>query len=602
MAIDGGGLGIHGAAALIMAVLALFLFTRDRLPLQFSCILVLVALAVGFEAYPYVRDGEQLRAADILSGFGNEALVTIVLLLVLAKAIEVSDALRPFARALARLWLTSRSIALLATLTASAALSAFVNNTPIVVMLLPLLVGVAYRTRTPASRVLMPFGFASIVGGMSTTIGTSSNLLVVSVASDLGLPRLGMFDFVLPAAIAASVAILYLWAVAPRLLPDRQAPLNRETPRVYESIIDVDEKSPLAGKTLSAVLGRLREKIDIHRVQRGHALDLVRLPSLSIRPGDRLHVRGTPAAIKEVQNLFGGGFGQDDLLHLPDQVLAEIVVTEESSLFGRRLSEIQGPVLSHLTLVGVFRPGRRATQSIDESSDPTLTGGDILLMQGDRRDIRELKNQHRFLILDRNVHVPRSGKAPMALGIMAAVVIVAALGWLPISAAALCGVALMLFGRCLSLSEAMSALDSKLILVIATSLALGTALTFTGAAEFLAMQFVDLVRALPPAVILSCIMLLTALLTEVVSNNAVAVITTPIAIVVAQELGAPELPFVLAVLFGANMSYMTPIGYQTNLLVYGAGGYRFSDFFRVGIPLQLLLWLTLSITLPILYL
>ncbi len=185
---------------------------------------------------------------------------------------------------------------------------------------------------------------------------------------------------------------------------------------------------------------------------------------------------------------------------------------------------------------------------------------------------------------------------------MTGVVVAAALGWMPIIASAACGVGLMLFFRCMTLEDAWSALDTRLVLVIVTSLALGTALTQTGAAEFLAAGFVSLVTGLPPPVVLSGILLLTALLTEVVTNNAIAVIATPIAIAAAQQLGVPEAAFVLAVLFGANMSYMTPIGYQTNLLVFSAGGYRFSDFFRVGVPLQILLWLTLSIALPALYL
>jgi di/tricarboxylate transporter len=292
----------------------------------------------------------------------------------------------------------------------------------------------------------------------------------------------------------------------------------------------------------------------------------------------------------------------DDLLRLPDQALVEIVVTRESPLVDKRLSVGRALVLGNLIPVGIHRPGAHKTEGLDELVDPVLASGDILLMQGKRQDIRSLQDQRRLLILDRNIHIPRSAKAPLALAIMGGVVVVAAVGWLPIAASALVGVVLMLFGRCLALDEVRGALDTKLILVVVTSLAIGVALVQTGTTGFLAARFVALVADLPPPVILSCILLVTALLTEIVTNNAVAIIATPIAISVAQELGIPELPFVLAVLFGANMSYMTPIGYQTNLLVFSAGGYRFSDFFRVGIPLQIILWLVLSITLPLLYL
>jgi di/tricarboxylate transporter len=559
-------------------------------------------LVLGFEVFPFSRDGRTLATKDFLSGFGSEALITIVLLMILAKGVEVSGALRPLIRILARMWFINRSLALLGTLIAAATLSAFVNNTPIVVMFLPLLVGVAHRAKTSPSGMLMPVGFATIVGGMSTTIGTSTNLLVVSVAAGLGVARIGMFDFVVPAAITAAVAIFYLWLAAPKLLPPRQPPLTRTTERLFKSVIDVNDFSQLAGKTLGEVRTLLRQDVRISRVLRGKGLELVRLPSLTLRPGDRLHVRGTAEAIKEAQNLFGGGFQKDDLLRLPDETLFEVVVTHESPLFEKRLSSAQALLLGSVALVGIFKPGARKLERVDESADPILESGDILLMQGKRHELRKLQDQHQLLILDRNVHVPRSAKAVLALSIMASVVVVAALGWLPIAASAFVGATLMLFLRCVSLEELWSALDGKLVLVIVTSLALGTALTETGAAAFFAMQLVELVRGLPPAVVLSGFLLLTSLLTEVVTNNAVAVIGTPIAVVIARELGVPELPFVLAVLFGANMSYMTPIGYQTNLLVFSAGGYRFSDFFRVGIPLQIIVWLTLSILLPFLYL
>jgi len=596
------GLEAHGAATMLLTIGALYLFSRERLSMHLSCLAILFVLAIGFELFPYERAGDRLSAADFLAGFGNAALITIVLLLILAKGVEVSGALRPLARILARLWFFNSSLALLVTLLTAAVLSAFVNNTPIVVILLPLLIGVAHRTGAPPSKILMPVGFASIVGGMSTTIGTSTNLLVVSVAADLGAPRLEIFDFILPATIAGSIAMVYLWAIAPRLLPVRTPPLTSSTPRIFESIVEINDASPLPGKTLGELRGSLPEKVRIERVIRGGALELVRLPTLLLRSGDSLHVRGTAEGIKEMRERFGGGFKDADLLRLPDQVLVEIVVTRDSPLYGKRLSDVRGATLGQLIPIGTLQVRGKHAATIHESADRKLETGDVLLMQGRRQEIRQLQDQHRLLILDRSVHVPRSAKAPLAVTIMIGVILVAALGWMPIIASALCGVTLMLFSRCVSLEEAGNALDTRLILVIVTSLALGTALTRTGAADFIAIQFVTLVQDLPPPVVLSGILLLTALLTEVITNNAIAVIATPIAIVVARELGVAEVPFILAVLFGANMSYLTPIGYQTNLLVFTAGGYRFSDFFRVGIPLQIILWLTLSIALPALYL
>ena len=591
----------HAVAAMTLTVGALFLFTRERLSLHMSCLAVLFVLVGGFELFPYTREGERLDAGTFLAGFGNEALVTIVLLLVLARGVEVSGALRPLSRLLASLWLLNGPLAMLTTLLAAACLSAFVNNTPIVVIMLPLLIGVAHRTGVTPSKILMPMGFATIIGGMSTTIGTSTNLLVTSVAANLGAPEIAMFDFVLPAAAAGVIAIGFLWLVAPKLLPERIPPLTRSTPRIFESIVEVVDGSPLADKTLAQSRGLLPEGVRLERIYRGESLELVRLPTVTLRHGDRLRVRGTAEAIKALQNLFGGGFHDDDLLRLPDHRLVEIVVTRESVLRGKRLSEVRGAMFDQLIPVGILTPDSRGQWSRDVLTDRCLEMGDILLMQGSRKDIRELQDRHQLLVLDRAIHVPRAAKAPLAVSIMVGVVVSAALGWIPILASALFGTTLMLFTKCLSLDEARRAIDTRLILVIVTSLALGTALTGTGAANYLAIQFVALVRDLPPPVVLSAILLVTALLTEIVTNNAVAVIGTPIAVVAARELGVPEVPFVLAVLFGANMSYLTPIGYQTNLLVFTAGGYRFSDFLRVGIPLQVILWLSLSVILTMVY-
>lgn len=223
-------------------------------------------------------------------------------------------------------------------------------------------------------------------------------------------------------------------------------------------------------------------------------------------------------------------------------------------------------------------------------------------MQGPRQQINALIDTPQIMILARTIHVPRSERARRTIIIMIGVLLVAALGILPIMASALIGVGLMLAGRCLNWNEAWSAIDARLALVIVTSLGLGTALNVTGAAESIAMGLVGIIGDLPPPLIISALLLITALLTEVVTNNAIAVIATPIAMTLATELGADPLPFILAVLFGANMSYLTPIGYQTNLLVMSAGGYRFSDFFRIGLPLQIILWLVLSTTLWWLYL
>jgi di/tricarboxylate transporter len=591
----------HAIAAIAMTIGALFLMSREKIRLEYSSVAIVIVMVTGYELFP-VQGPVPLRGANFLAGFGNEALITICLLLILAKGVEISGALRSVGRLLTRVWLTNRSLALLATLVIAAFFSAFVNNTPIVVMLLPVLVGVAHRSGIAPSKMLMPVGFATIIGGMCTTIGTSTNLLVVSIAADAGLERLGMFDFVLPAALTAGVGILYLWIVLPHMLPERPTLLEGTDPRVFDSVISVNADTPLAGVTLSQAMKTLGDGIRIHRIHRGDGLELVKLPTLNLQAGDRLHIRGTPENIHAAQDMAGAQKFTEDMQRTPDERLVEIVVTPDSPLHAKRLSQMQPDTLRGLYPIGWYRPSQRTGAHLEKFTDPLLRTGDVLLMQGPRQDIQDLMDTSRILILARSIHVPRVSKAPLSVAIMAGVVVVAALGIMPIVASALCGVGLMLISRCLTWNEAWNAIDTRLALVIVASLALGMALVGTGAAAWIARAFVFLIEGLPGPIVLCALLLLAALLTEVVTNNAIAVIGTPIAISVANELGLPPVPFVLAVLFGANMSYLTPIGYQTNLLVMSAGAYRFSDFFRGGLPLQILLWLAASFFLTIFYL
>jgi di/tricarboxylate transporter len=593
----------HAVAAMAIAAGALYSFTRERFPIEYSCIGVLFFLVAGFEIFPY-RDSagnEIIRGADFLAGFGNEALITICLLLMAVKAVDLSGALRPIGRLLVRLWSRNRSLALLLTLSIAAGLSAFVNNTPIVVMLMPILAGVAYRVGMAPSRVLMPFCFATTMGGMTTTIGSSTNLLVVNVAADLGLPRIGMFDFVVPAGIALIGGILYLWLLAPRWLVDRPTALTEATPRIFYAVIEVRDDSPFTGRTLGELTRGFEGRTRIERVQRGD-LDLVRLPSLSLRSGDKLHLRGPADAIKRLQGSLGGELAAERLERGADQRLVEIVVTRTSALYGKRFSQLRDGALGELIAIGIRSPASASITPIEEAGDPRLGVGDVLLLQGRMQDVSALKAAREYLVLDRTIHVPRTATAGRATLILGSTLLAAALGLVPIVVSALCAVSLMLFTRCLHWDEAWRAIDKRLALVIVTCLALGTALTGTGATAYIAERFVDAAEGLPAPVMLSTFLLMIALLNELLSNNAVAVIGTPIAVSIAEQLGVPALPFVLAVLFGANAGYITPIGYQTNLLVFTAGGYKFSDFVRIGVPLQLITWAILSVVLPLLYL
>ncbi len=602
----------HGIAVLLLTVVALYLFTRDNIPLESSSLAILIILVAGFQLFPYMKDGEvAVDAVDFFLGFGNEALVAICALMMVGKALETTGALQPLATIVGRAWATRPVMALLATLIAGAILSAFMNNTPIVVLLMPILVGASLRSKFPVSGVMMPMGLATIIGGMSTTIGTSTNLLVVGISQDMGMHTFSMFEWVLPVTIVGGVAIVFLWLVAPRMLPDRTPPMADTTPRIFSGQLHIKEGGFAAGKTLSEVLAKADGNMRVDKIQRSESLQLAKLPSVTIQPGDRLFVKDSPENLKHYEQVLGATlYSSSDIEHPVDddtplraegQQLAEVVVTRGSPLHLRSLAGARFSSSYGLMALALHRARAPSSQVTGDLNLIRLRAGDVLLVQGSREAIANLKDSGTMLVLDGTTDLPHTHRARRALLIMGGVVAAAAFGILPISVAALAGLGLMLVTRCLTWSDAGSALSIPVVMIIVTSLALGKALMGTGMADYVAMSFVGGVAALPTPLILSAFMLLMTLLTNVVSNNAAAAIGTPIAVSIAQQLGVSPEPFILAVLFGANMSFATPYGYQTNLLILSAGGYKFTDFLRVGIPLTIVMWIGFSIVLPLLY-
>lgn len=601
----------HALVVMLLTVVALILFTREKIPLETSSLLVLLVLAVGFTLFPFQSDGSMLRAVDFFQGFGHEALVAVCALMIAGQGIVRTGALEPVGRVLAKIWKASPGVSLLLTLLASAVISAFINNVPVVVLFLPILINISVRTGSPASSVLMPMGFATLLGGTATTIGTSTNLLVVSVAAEMGLKRMEMFDFLLPAAIAGGVGIVYLWLLAPKMIPKREQTLANTSPRVFLAHLAIPEGSPADGRQLHEVIKKTDGAMKVKSVERGAGKFMMPLPTVVVKGGDHLVIRDTPDRLKEFEKILKGTLYPEDSEENPvddehplkaeDQQIAEVVVVEGSFLQHRTLSEVRFAEVYGLIILAIHRAGRHLEKISDEIGDVRLRAGDVLLVQGPRKQIVSIKQEKDFLILDATTDLPFTKKAPVALFIMLCIVVTAALEILPIAISAPCGALLMILTGCLGWRDATGALSAQVILIVAASLALGAALLKTGGADYLARLFVAVAGGSSPTVMISGLMLLMGILTNIVSNNAAAVIGTPIAISIAAQMGQPPEPFVLAVLFGANMSYATPMAYKTNLLVMNAGSYKFNDFLRIGVPLVLIQWITLSWLLPVIY-
>lgn len=601
----------HTLFVLLITVFALYLFTRDRIPLEASGFTILIILILTFALIPYDPAADRLTPQRLLSGFGHEALIAICALMVIGKGMETTGALQPLALYLARAWTARPRLASLLTIVLSAGLSGFVNNTPVVVMLLPMLVGVAVRNKLAPSSILMPVGFSTLVGGMATTIGTSTNLLVVSIAADQGAANLSMFSFSLPVLIVGGFGMLYLWLIAPRLLPARQQPMADTSPRVFTAIFHINDDSTACDLTFAQCLALTNNAMRVDRIQRGEGVFLTKLPSVRLQAGDRLFVRDTPERLKEFEKQVGatlhdesGATGIMNISHaaLEQEHLAEIVVTRGAMLHRSTLAATGFAQRTGLLPLALHRARSAEGSNITSHIGLVpLRAGDVVLVQGTQDKLEQLKRSGNALVLDGTTDLPRTQRAGRAFIIMALVVLAAATGFVSIVVSSIVGVGAMLATRCLTWRDLGSALSIPMIMIIVTSLALGLALTETGGALYIARSFVAAVQWLPTPVVLSALMLVMALLTNVVSNNAAGVIGAPIAIQVARELGVSPEPFILAVIFGANMSFATPFGYQTNLLVLSAGGYKFSDFMRAGIPLTLIMWLGFSLVLPLLY-
>lgn len=605
--------GPHAIAMISITVMVFYLYTRPWIRMEYVSLILLTTLLVMFYVFPYDGNAGQLTDLEVFRAFGHPALVAICSLMILGRGLTMTGAMEPAVRALGKLWRWNGSLGLLVTLVMAGVASAFVNDTPVLVLMLPMLLSLAERTGHSASRTLMPVNFAILAGGMMTSIGTSTNLLVLSIATDLGMEQLGLFAFTTIAATAFAVALPYLWLVAPRMLPDTRQVSVRSS-RQFEARIQVGAVgdpqqaasvgTALAGRTLPELGLMLGRKLPVVAVLRaGRPLELQ--DELKLDPGDAIILCDSPAGLREVAVTFHvelfdrqglGHFIEGDV-NRADTHFIEVVIGSNSDLVGRTLRDARFAEQHRVIVVGVNHGTESLRPRITDIADQPLAASDILLLQGPVDRVRQLTAAPGLLVLDASLMLPRSRLASIALAIMAAVVILAATKVLPIHVAAFLGVLAMLFTGCVRIEGLGRALSLEVILLVASSIALGHALVTTGAAGWVATGTAALVGAAPPALQLAVFMCFAALLTNFVSNAAAASVGTPIAVATAQTLGLPLEPFVLAILFGSNLSFATPMAYQTNLLVMNAAGYRFSDFVRVGVPLVLIMLVTLSLLL-----
>lgn len=576
-------------------LLALVLFVTELVPIDLTALVVVGLLILTGVLTP----------AEGLSGFSHPAPVTVAAMMVLSAGLLRTGAVAKLGQKVSALGGTSEVSQLAVIFPVVALLSAFISNTAAVAMFIPLVLNIAREKNLSPSKMLLPLSYAAILGGACTYIGTSTNIIVGTIYADGARPPLQMFEFTGLGLVLLGLGAVYMLAIGQRNLPYRPTEASlTEGYRLREYLTElvIRADSPLLEKTLRETdFSRLLD-IEVLEIQRGPEKLRLFLQDVRLRRGDILIVKGNLENILKIRDTEGVDILaevklSDRDLKSEDITLAEAVISPDSFLIGRTLKEANFRQRYQATALAIRRHG---SQIRDKLGRVRLRVGDMLLVQVRKAILGNLRQDADFmLILEESPGSDfRFSKLPVAILIFLGVIAAAAFQKLDIVLAALLGALLMVLMRCISLRHAYLAVDWRIVILIGGTLALGTAMEKTGTANAIADSLVAWFGALGPVALIAVLYLLTLGMTELMSNNATAALLTPIAISIAHQGGWDPRPFAFCVAFAASCSFLTPIGYQTNTMVYGPGGYRFTDYFKVGVWLSLISWLAATLLIP----
>ena len=600
----------------VVIIAAAILFASDRIRLELSAIITLMSLMLFFYLFPVLdtHGQNQLDAESLLQGFANPVVFTILSLLVIGQGLFQTGAVEKPAQMIAGLSKSGSLMAFAALLLSAGFISAFLNNTPVVVIFIPIATAIAVSLETSASRLLMPLSFITILGGMTTLIGSSSNLIVASLAQDNGMAPFGFFDFFIPGLFLATIGACYVIFVMPYMFQTAKKDnksTKQKSGKQFIAQIKISKNHPWIGVQSQAGMFPELKNLTVRLIQRGDEIILPPFEDTHIESGDIVIVAATRTILTEVAKLqqsfstrrrstdVDNDEEQNDESNMPKTQLTmvEAVISPGSRLKGQTIEQASFLSETECTVFGLQRQSRMLRRPM---RDILLEAGDVLLLLGTHEAVKNLRSNRSLITLEwSKSELPITHKAQKSILIFLLTIALAAFSLLPIAISAMIGATAMVVTGCLNLRQASRALDRRIYLLIGTAFALAEPLQVTGGAEFIANSVVNTFYHLGPAALLSAFFLLTAVLTNFLSNHATAALLAPIAVSTASKIGAPPEAFVYGLIFALNCSFATPIAYQTNLIVMGPGQYTFKDYICRGGPLVIIIWLAYSLFAPI---
>ncbi len=579
---------------------AMLFYATEWVPIELTSLGALVALILISTLLPQTG----LSAEQLLIGFANPALITILALLVIGQGLIQTEALAGLSEKLVRLWPDNPMRVVILALIIAGAASAIVNNTPVVIVFIPLLASLLAKRNLPASKFMMPLSFMTILGGMTTVLGSSTNLLAAGIAQQNGIESVSFFSFAIPGLIMAIIGGIYVLFIAPRIMPDNAGDtiVKQNRNRQFITEIRLSYGHPLIGEhTVGGMFPKLTN-LTVRAVQRGKERFLPPFDDITLKSGDILIIAATREALTQALRDWHA-FEDTGSINTQERekgvMLCEALVPPSSRLIGYGVDQSGFMAQHNVLILGMERRSRMPRQLMSEIR---LEAGDVLLIAGQPSAFEKMRGLQDLIVIEWSAsEVKPRGHALRALIIFFLTVATIASGISATVVPAIIGAFFMIASGCLNIRQAARSIDRRIIMLVGSSIAMASAMQSTGGAEFVANGVIASLGTSSPAIIMSGLFLLVAIFTSFLSNNATAVLFTPIAIAAANSLNVDPLPLIVAVILGANASFASPIGYQTNLLVMSAGHYNFRDFFIVGIPLVIIVWIVFSLFAPYYY-